>query len=284
MVLKKYRPTTPSQRFLILNKREDIAKDNSPERSLITPCHRPKGRNCYGRITSRRRGGGHKQLYRIIDFKRDKKDIPAFVQRIEYDPNRTANIALLAYIDGEKRYILAPKNLKVGDQVVSTNKSVDEYTIGMCLPLHCIPPGTAVHAVELLPGKGAQIARTAGSCARLVALDGDYATLKMPSKEVRKVHVNCLATIGELGNADHMNQSLGKAGRNRWLGKRPRVRGIAMNPVDHPMGGGQGKTSGGGHPVSPWGQLSKGKPTRKRSKWTNNKIITRCNGRKMKKV
>ena len=242
MALVKSRPLTPGTRFLIRNK-ADVSK-KKPERQLTTYNHKKKGRNCYGRITSRRRGGGHKRAYRIIDFRRDKLDIPANVQAIEYDPNRTANIALLAYADGEKRYILAPRGVKAGDKLINSSERV-EFSPGFSMPLAVIPPATKIHAIELHPGRGAQIA--------------------------------------EVGNHEHSGQSLGKAGRNRWLGRRPRVRGVAMNPVDHPMGGGEGRTSGGGHPQSPWGQLSKGFPTRKKSNPTNSQILVRRNGRQLKK-
>jgi large subunit ribosomal protein L2 len=286
MALKQRRPLTPGQRFLIENTREELSR-NEPETTLVESNHRAQGRNCYGRITSRRRGGGHKRLYRIIDFKRDKKDIPATVQTLEYDPNRSSRIALLAYADGEKRYILAPNGLKVGDKLISTDKVVTEYPVGLALPLRHIPPATFIHNVEMLPGRGAQIARGAGAGAQLMAIEGDSATLKLPSGEIRRVHANCRATIGLVGNLDHQNRSLGKAGRNRWLGKRPRQRGMSMNPVDHPMGGGQGKSKGGGgwqHPVSPWGQLAKGYPTRVKSKPSNAFILVRRNGRKVKAV
>ncbi|GAB4268452.1 MAG: 50S ribosomal protein L2 [Opitutales bacterium] len=281
MALKKHRPLTPGQRFFVSNNPEVSKKDS--ERRLTQSKHRAKGRNCYGRITSRRRGGGHKRNYRIIDFKRNKFEIPAKVQAIEYDPNRSANIALLAYCDGEKRYILAPIGVKIGDVLVNTNQPVDEYKVGYSMPLKLIPPATTLHAIELLPGKGAQIARGAGVSAQLVSIEGDKATLKMPSGEVRLVNSNCRATIGVVGNANHQNATVGKAGRSRWKGRRPRVRGVAMNPVDHPMGGGEGRTSGGGHPVSPWGQLSKGYPTRVKSKPSNSLILVRRNGRKLKK-
>jgi large subunit ribosomal protein L2 len=284
MPLKSFRPITPSLRFTQLNKVEGLAKKR-PERALTKSQSKTGGRNCYGRLTSRRRGGGHKRLYRIIDFRRDKRDIPARVQAIEYDPNRSANIALLAYADGEKRYILAPTGIAVGDSVLSTDKH--EFRVGNNLPLSIIPPATKVHAVELYPGRGAQMGRSAGNSVELVVVEGDKATIKLPSGELRLVNSRCRATIGEVGNGDHMNQSLGKAGRNRWLGKRPRVRGVAMNPVDHPNGGGQGKSKGGGgrqQLVSPWGQLAKSFPTRRRSKQTNNLIIQRRNGRKLKKL
>jgi large subunit ribosomal protein L2 len=281
MPLIQHRPVTPSQRFRLQNV-QPLA-DKRPEPALTSHKHRAKGRNCYGRITSRRRGGGHRRLYRMIDFKREKYDIPAKIAAIEYDPNRSANIALLFYADGEKRYIIAPQGLKEGDVIMSTLQKVEEYKIGWSMPLRNLPAAIAIHSIELRPGKGAQIARGAGVGAQLVAIDGDKATLKMPSGEIRYVHADCRATIGTVGNSDHHNQTLGKAGRNRWLGRRPRVRGVAMNPVDHPMGGGEGKTSGGGHPVSPWGQLAKGFPTRTKSKPSNSMILIRRNGKKVKR-
>ncbi len=223
----------------------------------------------------------------MIDFLRDKFEIPATVEALEYDPNRSARLALLAYADGEKRYILAPNGLNVGDKVLSTVNATSEHPAGLSLPLRHIPPATFIHNVEMLPGAGSRIARGAGVSAQLMAVEGDNATLKLPSGEIRLVHANCRATIGIVGNADHQNRSLGKAGRNRWLGRRPRVRGMAMNPIDHPNGGGQGKSKGGGgwqHPVSPWGQLAKGLPTRTKSKPSNAMIVTRRNGRKVKQA
>ncbi len=283
MALKLFRPLTPAQRFTQLNRSSDLSKKR-PERALTEPKPKTGGRNVYGRITSRRRGGGHKQLYRIIDFKRvDRIDQPAKVVALEYDPNRTAHIALLQYADGEKRYIIAPLGLKVGDSIVAANKATtSDYVAGNNFPLAIIPPATKLHCVELIPGRGAQLGRSAGSSIELVAIDGDSAQLKMPSGEIRLVNSRCRATIGEVSNGDHANRSLGKAGRNRWLGRRPRVRGMAMNPVDHPNGGGQGKSKGGGgrqHLVSPWGQLAKGFPTRRRAKPSNSLILTRHNGR-----
>jgi large subunit ribosomal protein L2 len=254
-----------------------------PEKSLVEAKNKTGGRNVYGRLTSRRRGGGHKQLYRIVDFKRERFDAVATVVAIEYDPNRTAFIALVSYEDGQKSYILAPDGLKAGDKIVSS-KSKIAYDVGNNMPLSCMPPAIKIHAIELVPNTKAQLVRSAGGAAQLVGVEGDFAMLRMPSGEVRKVLASCRATIGEVSNGQHQNESLGKAGRNRWLGRRPRVRGVAMNPVDHPMGGGQGKTAGGGHPVSPWGQLSKGKPTRRKSKTTNSMIITRRNGRKVAKA
>ncbi len=280
MPLTDSRPLTPGQRFLTRNRQDLSTKE--PERRLTAHKHQKKGRNCHGRITSRRRGGGHKRAYRTIDFRRDKLDIPARVQALEYDPNRSANLALLAYADGEKRYILAPRGLKEGDTVLSASKRV-EFSPGYSLLLGDLPPATRIHAIELHPGRGAQIARAAGQSAQLVSVDATRATVKMPSGEIRYFNPRCRATVGEVGNHEHEGRSLGKAGRNRWLGRRPRVRGVAMNPVDHPMGGGEGRTSGGGHPQSPWGQLSKGFPTRKKSKPSNSQILVRRNGRKVKK-
>jgi large subunit ribosomal protein L2 len=256
-----------------------------PERALTQSKHRAKGRNCYGRITSRRRGGGHKKLYRVVDFKRDILDVPATVLAIEYDPYRTAYIALVQYADEAKtkRYIIAPDGLKKGDTVITLTKRPDEFPVGACMPLKFIPPAQRIFCVEMQPGKGAQIARGAGAGAQLVAVEGEVATVKMPSGEIRMINANCRAVIGVVGNLEHQNQSLGKAGRVRWMGKRPRVRGVVMNPVDHPMGGGEGRTSGGGHPVSPWGQLAKGYPTRVKSKPSNSMILLRRNGKKLKK-
>ena len=283
MPLKSTRPLTPTQRFTTLNHQPTLAKKR-PERALTEAKPKTGGRNVYGRITSRRRGGGHKQLYRIIDYKRDIMDMPARVQSIEYDPNRSANIALVAYASGEKRYIIAPNELAVGATIITSNTANrNDFIVGNNYPLEIIPPSTRIHAVELVPGRGAQLARSAGAAAVLVAIEGGFAQLKMPSGELRLVHPKCRATIGEVGNSDHGNQKLGKAGRNRWLGKRPRSRGMAMNPVDHPNGGGNGKSKGGGgrqHLMSPWGQLAKGFPTRRRSKTSNSMIIVHHNGRK----
>lgn len=272
MALKKYKPTTSVLRF-----RMDLAKDHitkqEPERSLTVMLPRGGGRNNQGRITSWQRGGGHKRRYRVIDFKRNKRDIPAVVKAIEYDPNRSANIALLFYADGEKRYMIAPEGLKVGDQVVA-GETV-EVRVGNAMPLAKIPLGMNIHNIEMLPGKGGQIARSAGANVQLMAREGDHALLKMPSGEIRKFRVECYATIGNVGNSDHFNISLGKAGRSRWRGIRPHVRGVAMNPIDHPMGGGEGKSSGGRHPCSPWGQLSKGLKTRKKRKPSSSMIVKR---------
>ena len=279
MPILQQKPVTPSGRFYLKNKVEVSKK--RPEKSLTKGHHRKKGRNTYGRITSRRRGGGHKRLYRTIDFRRNRFDEAAKITAIEYDPNRTAHIALLEYADGEKSYILCPEGVQVGEEILSSQNKVD-FKTGNAMPLLHLPLGTKVHCVEMLPGAGAKIARTAGSGVRLVSVDGDEASLKLPSGEIRLVKSNCLATIGSVGNGSHQKATIGKAGRSRWLGKRPRVRGVAMNPVDHPMGGGEGRTSGGGHPSSPWGQLSKGFPTRKKSKPSNSQILVRRNGRRIK--
>jgi large subunit ribosomal protein L2 len=283
MALKSYRPLTPAQRFTTLNRSEELSTKR-PERALLESQSKSGGRNVYGRVTSRRRGGGHKRLYRVIDFKRDILDVPAKIQAIEYDPNRSANLALVVYTNGVKRYILAPKGMKVGDTIVASDKATtNDFLVGNNFPLAIIPPATRLHNVELIPGRGGKMARTAGTSIELVAVENGYAQLKMPSGEIRLVNPKCRATIGEVGNGEHSNQSLGKAGRNRWLGRRPRVRGMAMNPVDHPNGGGQGKSKGGGgrqQVVSPWGQLAKGFPTRRRSKPSNSLILVRHNGRK----
>jgi large subunit ribosomal protein L2 len=283
MPIKSFRPLTPSGRFTSLNRQPGLSKKR-PERALTESKHKTGGRNVYGRVTSRHRGGGHKQLYRIIDFKRDILDLPARVMAIEYDPNRSANLALVCYTNGEKRYILAPEGLEVGASIVASNKAaINDFVVGNNYPLALIPPSTKLHAVELLPGRGAQIARTAGASLELIGVEDGQAQLKMPSGEFRRVHANCRATIGIVGNGDHNKQSLGKAGRARWLGKRPQTRGVAMNPVDHPNGGGQGKSKGGGgrqQLVSPWGQLAKSFPTRRRSKQSNSQIIVHHNGRK----
>jgi large subunit ribosomal protein L2 len=272
MAIRKLKPNTPGTRFMSISSFEEITK-TSPEKSLTVAIKKSGGRNNLGRVTSRHRGGGHKRKFRIIDFKRDKKNIPSKVFSIEYDPNRSARIALLSYADGEKRYILAPDGLKVGDSVISG--SGIEIKIGNALPLKEIPLASFIHNVEMKPGKGGQLGRSAGCSIQLMAKEGKYALLKMPSGEVRMVPLECMATYGVVGNKDHENISVGKAGRSRWLGIRPHVRGVAMNPVDHPMGGGEGKTSGGGHPVSPWGQKAKGLKTRKRKNPTNKYIVKR---------
>ena len=271
MPIKTYRPTTPTRRFATVVSREDITKDR-PEKSLVESKKRTGGRNSNGRVTSRFIGGGAKQAYRVVDFKRDKAGIPAVVAAIEYDPNRSARIALLAYADGEKRYILQPDGLKVGQKIVSGADA--DILVGNALPLRNSPPGTTIHNVELRPGKGAQMVRSAGGSAQLVAKEGDYALVKLPSGETRKVAQDCMATIGQVGNLDHENVTIGKAGRTRWLGRRPVNRGVSMNPVDHPHGGGEGKTSGGRHPVTPWGQPTRGYKTRN-NKRTDAFIVNR---------
>lgn len=271
MGIKRVQPTSAGRRFQTFSDFEEITK-TSPEKSLIKILKRSGGRNSYGRITAPRRGGGHKRYYRIIDFKRDKDGIPAKVASIEYDPNRSARIALLNYADGEKRYILAPLNLRVGDTVMSGPDA--DIKPGNALPLANIPLGTHIHNVELRLGKGGQIVRSAGAFAQLMAKEDRYALVKLPSGEVRMVLLQCKATVGQLGNVEHENLSLGKAGRKRWLGLRPRVRGVAMNPVDHPMGGGEGRSSGGRHPCSPWGVPAKGYRTRK-NKATDRYIVKR---------
>jgi large subunit ribosomal protein L2 len=271
MATSKYKPTSPGIRFSTHASYHDITK-TTPEKSLTKGKPKTGGRNNKGRITSRFIGGGHKQKYREIDFKRDKRGIPAKVAAIEYDPNRTAHIALLHYADGEKRYILAPNGLAVGTTIVAGEDA--DILVGNALPLSKIPLGTVIHNVELKEGKGGQMVRSAGVGAQLMAREGDWATLRLPSGEMRKVHVRCYATIGQVGNLDHENVSYGKAGRTRHLGKKPHNRGVSMNPVDHPLGGGEGKTSGGRHPVSPWGQPTKGYKTR-RNKQTNKFIVKR---------
>ncbi|MDO9549275.1 MAG: 50S ribosomal protein L2 [Candidatus Marinimicrobia bacterium] len=272
MGIKKIKPTTPGQRFKSVDTFEDITT-TTPEKSLLTPMRKSGGRNNNGRITARRRGGGHKRSYRIIDFKRDKHGIEATVKTIEYDPNRSSRIALISYIDGEKRYIIAPDGLQVGNIIVS---GVDApIKLGNSLPLKNIPAGTFVHNIELKPKKGGQIARGAGTAAQIMAKEGKYVTLKMPSGEMRLVLAECFATVGAVSNKTHENISLGKAGRSRWLGRRPKVRGVAMNPVDHPMGGGEGKSSGGRHPCTPWGQPTKGYRTRKKNHPSDKFIVKR---------
>jgi large subunit ribosomal protein L2 len=271
MPIKQYNPTSPGRRFMTTLTFDEITRDR-PEKALTEPLKRSGGRNSKGHTTIRFMGGGHKRRYRVIDFRRDKRDIPATVATVEYDPNRSARIALLHYKDGEKRYILCPEGLKVGQTVVAGEGA--DILPGNCLPLKAIPAGTMVHNIELRAGKGGQMVRTAGAAAQLVAKEGGYAQVKLPSGEVRKVHVDCLATIGQIGNIDHKNVSIGKAGRTRWLGRRPHNRGVSMNPVDHPHGGGEGKTSGGRHPVTPWGKPTKGAKTRN-NKRTQQFIVKR---------
>ena len=270
MGIKKLSPTSPGRRYQTYLTRDELTKGAEPEKSLLEPKIRISGRNNDGRITVRRRGGGHKRFYRIIDFKRDKAGIPGRVTQIEYDPNRSAHIALITYLDGEKRYILAPVGLKV-DAMIMSGPTADILP-GNTLPIKNIPLGTQIHNIEMRPGKGGQMARSAGSFAQLLSKEGDYAQLRMPSGEVRRVPVVCLATVGQVGNVEHENVSLGKAGRTRWKGIRPHVRGVAMNPVDHPHGGGEGKTSGGRNPVTPWGQPTRGYKTRN-NKRTQNMIV-----------
>jgi large subunit ribosomal protein L2 len=271
MAIKSFRPHTPSRRYMTVTSFEGIT-NKKPEKALTEHQTSTGGRNTDGRITSRFRGGGHKQRYRLIDWKRNRVGIPAKVASVEYDPNRTARIALLHYADGVKTYILAPDGLKVGDSVVSSRHA--DIKAGNSLPLRFIPLGTVIHNVELKIGKGAQLVRSAGSAAQLLAKDGDWGQVRLPSGEIRKIHLDCRATIGQVSNPDHANVTLGKAGRSRWLGRRPHNRGVSMNPVDHPMGGGEGRTSGGRHPCSPWGQLAKGLKTR-HNKRTDSMIIKR---------
>ena len=272
MAVKTYKPITPGQRFKTTHSFEQITR-TEPEKSLLAPLKKSGGRNNNGRITSRRRGGGHRRHYRIIDFKRDKFDIPARVDSIEYDPNRSAHIALLIYADGEKRYILAPQKLEVGATVISSESA--PIKVGNSLMLENIPAGSVVHNIEMKPGKGGQLTRSAGAGAQIMAKEGDYVTLKLPSGEMRMIHKRCRATLGAVGNREHENISLGKAGRSRWMGRRPKVRGVAMNPVDHPMGGGEGRSSGGRHPSTPWGKPTKGYKTRKKNKASNKYIVAR---------
>ena len=272
MAIKKYKPTTPGRRGMTVTDYSGLSKV-APERSLLEPMKKSAGRNNTGRITVRHHGGGNRTKYRVIDFKRDKVDMPAKVLTIEYDPNRSAHIALVQYEDGEKRYILAPDGLKVGHTVVSGPSA--DIKPGNCLPFVNIPVGTIIHNIELYPGKGGQLVRSAGNMAQLMAKEGKYALLRLPSGEVRKVLASCVATVGQVGNIQHENISLGKAGRNRWLGRRPQVRGVAMNPIDHPLGGGEGRSSGGRHPVSPWGMPAKGFKTRDKNKASSRLIIKR---------
>lgn len=270
--IKKYKPTSPGRRFMTISTFEEITTDK-PEKSLTVGLRKKGGRNNEGRLTVRHKGGGNKRKYRIIDFKRNKKEVPAKVASIEYDPNRSARIALLKYFDGEKRYIICPVNLKVGDIIVSGEKA--DIKVGNSKKLKEIPTGTLIHNIELKPKQGAKMVRSAGSTAQLMAKEGKYAHIRLPSSEVRLVNLECMATIGQVGNVIHGNLSHGKAGKSRWLGIRPTVRGVAMNPVDHPMGGGEGKSSGGRHPVSPTGVPAKGYRTRKKSKLSDKYIVKR---------
>lgn len=276
MPVKKYKPTSPGRRNMSVSDFAEITRSTSEKSLTKGLVKKSGGRNSNGRITSYHRGGGHKRLYRVVDFRRNKVGVPAKVATIEYDPNRSANIALLHYADGEKRYILSPNGLKVGMTVLS---AVDaEINPGNALPLAKIPLGTQVHAIEMKPGKGAQLVRSAGTSAQLMAREGKMATLRLPSGEMRMIHVDCLATVGEVGNSEHENQRIGKAGRSRWLGKRSNVRGVAMNPVDHPMGGGEGRSSGGRHPCTPWGKPTKGRKTRNNKQ--SDKYIVKRRGKK----
>ena len=274
MAIRKLKPDTPSRRYMSISTFDEITKKR-PERSLTKPLKKTGGRNNLGRITSRRRGGGHKRRYRIIDFKRNKFDVLGKVVSIEYDPNRSSRIALVLYDDNEKRYIIAHDGLKVNDKIISSKESKVEFKTGNALLLKDIPDGMLVHNIELKPGKGAQMARSAGTYARIMAKENKMVSLKLPSSEIRMVSENCLATLGTVGNKTHENIKIGKAGRSRWLGRRPKVRGVVMNPVDHPHGGGEGKTSGGRHPVSPWGTPAKGYKTRKKNKLSNKYIVSR---------
>jgi large subunit ribosomal protein L2 len=275
MGVRRFKPTTPSRRFMEISDFSEVTKDR-PEKSLTIPLKRTGGRNVYGRITVRHRGGGHKRTYRIIDFKRDKFDLPAKVVAFEYDPNRSARIALVEYPDKERRYILAPLGLNIGDEVVASDKENVEIKVGNCLPLKDIPAGTLIHNIELIRGRGGQLARTAGAAAQVTAKEGKYCHLRLPSGEVRLISMNCHATIGQIGNIEHDAEISGKAGRSRWLGIRPTVRGLAMNPVDHPHGGGEGKSGQGNpHPVSPSGMPTKGYKTRKKVRYSDKFIIKR---------
>jgi len=275
MAIKNYKPTSPSRRWMTGHTFEEITR-TEPEKSLVRPLRKKSGRNAYGRVTVRHRGGGHARQYRLIDFRRDKFDIPARVDSIEYDPNRSARIALLVYADGEKRYILAPLGLRVGNTVLSSRKNAEVY-VGNAMPLERIPLGTTVHNIELYPGRGGQMVRAAGASAQVLAKEGDYVTLRLPSAEMRRVHKTCMATVGQVGNLDHANVKLGKAGRKRWSGWRPAVRGSAMSPRDHPHGGGEGRTPiGMPGPKSPWGWRTLGRKTR-RNKSTDKYIVRRRN-------
>jgi large subunit ribosomal protein L2 len=276
MPVKKFRPVTPSQRFKTVNSFEGLT-DGAPERRLLAPLSRSGGRNNQGRMTMRRRGGGHKRRYRVVDFKRNKPGVPGKVSSIEYDPVRSAFIALITYIDGDKRYILAPDGLEAGMSVMAGDKA--PIQVGNALPLSKIPLGSTLHNIELYPGRGGQLARSAGSGIQLLSRDEERAQLRMPSGELREVLVECFATIGQVGNTEHQNVDLGKAGRARWLGRRPKVRGVVMNPVDHPHGGGEGKSSGGRHPVTPWGKPTKGYKTRKRKIKSDAWILRRRNAK-----
>ena len=277
MATKRLKPDTPSRRFNVVPTFDEITK-KKPERKLTVTLRKTGGRNHHGKITSRRRGGGHKKRYRIIDFKRNKFDVIGKIIAIEYDPNRSSRIALVEYEDSEKRYIIAPDGIKIDQKILSSKEKAVEFEVGNSMLMKFIPDGMLVHNIELKPGKGAQMARSAGAYVQVMAHDNNYVTLKMPSGEVRMVPDKCLATVGVVGNKQHELVRSGKAGRSRWLGRRPKVRGVAMNPVDHPMGGGEGKSSGGRHPVSPWGKQTKGLKTRKKNKKSNALIVKRRNG------
>ena len=278
MGIRRYNPTTPGRRGATVSDFAELTPGATPFKGLLVPKRRKGGRNNQGKITARHRGGGHKRQYRQIDFRRNKDGIPAVVDSIQYDPNRSARIALLHYVDGEKRYILAPEGLKAGDQVLSGADA--PAAVGNCLPLSSIPPGMDIHNIEMLPGRGGVLCRSAGIRATLAARDADWAQINLPSGEIRRVPAACRATVGTVGNADHMGIVFGKAGRRRWLGRRPHVRGTAMNPIDHPHGGGEGRTKGGRHPVSPTGVLAKGGSTRKRRKPSNKAIVRRRKSRR----
>ena len=280
MGIRKFKPTTNGLRHAAISDFKEITK-GKPEKALLQPLRKKGGRNVYGRVTMRGRGGGHKRMYRVIDFKRNRIDIPAVVKAIEYDPNRSARIALIQYDDGMKEYILAPLELNVGDQVISTFDKDVEIRSGNCMPLSRIPLGTAIHNVELQAGRGGKIVRAAGTSAQVMAKEGDFAHVRLPSSEARKIHINCRATIGQLGNVEHESRSLGKAGRTRWLGRKGKVRGVVMNPVDHPHGGGEGKApQGNPHPVTPWGKPTKGYKTRKVRKYSDPYIVRRRRSKK----
>jgi large subunit ribosomal protein L2 len=272
MAIKKFKPTSPARRFITVIKDPEL-KENAPEKRLVRPLKKTGGRNNTGRITSRHRGGGAKRKYRIIDFKRNKIGVPAKVASIEYDPNRSSRIALLNYADGEKQYILAPVGVKVGDEVVSSKNA--EIRPGNSMPLRSMPQGTLVHNLELKKGKGGQLVRSAGTSAQIMAKEGRYVLVRLPSGELRKIFAECKATVGQVGNVEHTSVTIGKAGRSRWLGIRPQSRGVAMNPVDHPMGGGEGKSSGGRHPCTPWGKPTKGRRTRNKKKPSSRFIVAR---------
>ncbi len=278
MGIRRYKPTSPGRRQASVSDFAELTPGAAPEKKLLRPKRRSNGRNNQGKITARHRGGGHKRQYRLIDFRRNKDGVPAVVHSIQYDPNRTARIALLHYVDGEKRYILAPEGLKAGAKVLSGADAPPN--VGNCLPLSAIPLGMSVHNIELRPGRGAVMCRSAGSSAVLAARDAGWAQLNLPSGEIRRVPASCRATVGSVGNADHMNIEVGKAGRNRWKGRRPHVRGTAMNPIDHPHGGGEGRTKGGRHPVSPSGKSAKGGRTRNRHKASNRAIVRRRRSRR----